>query len=84
MSTVHSENKISCDQCDLTFSRSECLKRHIKGVHEDNKFECEQCDFISTRKDKLKRHMNIKHGAKKPRIEIKTDYPEEREAQDII
>ena len=52
-----------CQQCQLSFGRSDSLKFHNDKIHEGLVFNCEYCDTYSTaRKDRLERHMLSKHS----------------------
>ena len=45
--------------------------------------KCEHCSVTTSRKHDLKRHKMLKHGEKKPTIEIKTQHLEEEQTQAV-
>ena len=52
-----------CEDCKLTFSRSDGLKFHQDKIHLGVIFKCNFCDTYSTaRKDTLKKHVIFKHS----------------------
>ena len=64
-----------CEQCHLTFKRSDTLKFHKDKIHEGLVFNCEHCDTYSTaRKDTLEKHIRYIHldenskQSRKPRL----------------
>ena len=62
--TCHSETspKVKCEVCDIEFSHSTTLKRHMK-THDKNPitFKCFECQKVFARKDKLTSHKNSVH-----------------------
>ena len=46
--------------------------------------KCELCEYGSNKTYNIKRHKMLKHGGKKPKIEIKTEHLEEEKSQDMI
>ena len=58
---VHERNKpYSCPLCDLSFSKSDNLQRHIARVH-----ECSICNQSFVEKKDMKRHIKSVHEEKK-------------------
>ena len=52
-----------CEQCQLSFGRSDSLKFHKDKIHEGLVINCEYCDTYSTaRKNNLERHIRSKHS----------------------
>ena len=65
--SVHSSTtnqRITCNHCDKTFSHSLYLKSHIaiKHSHLQPIFKCKQCDKYFNKKGNLNRHINTKHN----------------------
>ena len=54
--SVHSEEKLECNECDEKFTRKFALKRHIKDIHLKLKYYCKICGQHYPRKDTLKIH----------------------------
>ena len=55
---------IECEHCDLKFTRTENMKRHIEIIHSGERkkhFLCTECDIKFSRKDSHARHMRSKH-----------------------
>ena len=51
-----------CDLCNLSLSRRDHLKRHIKSVHERTKpFSCDVCNATFSRKDRYNAHIQSSH-----------------------
>lgn len=67
-SLTHSQDRnFPCTQCDLKFSRSDKLKRHVKVKHGDaseKRFLCEQCPKAFFDKPALLRHAKLRHRDK--------------------
>ena len=60
---LESHSFFFCEQCQLTFERSDSLKFHINKIHEGLVFKCEHCVTYSTaRKDTLERHILYRHS----------------------
>ena len=56
-----------CDQCNLKFTRSFNLYKHIRIIHGGIKFPCVQCNFKASREDHLEQHIKSVHiGIKYP------------------
>ena len=56
-----------CEQCKLTFDRSDALKFHNEKIHEGIVYNCELCKTYSVpRKSSLARHVRSKHSDVKP------------------
>ena len=55
------KERVSCDQCNRTFSCVGSLNIHIRSIHEDKKVNCPQCDWRGI-KSNLKVHQSRKHG----------------------
>lgn len=60
----HSEkNNYQCLYCDMSFTVSYKLKRHVNAVHTQAiQFECNDCPYISRYKADLKRHVLTYHS----------------------
>ena len=57
-----------CEQCKLTFDRSDALKFHNEKIHEGIVYNCEFCKTYSvSRKSSLARHILSKHSDVKPK-----------------
>ena len=42
---AHMANDFSCEDCDVSFGRSESLSRHVKSVHDGKKtYSCPYCE----------------------------------------
>ena len=58
---VHSGQKIKCSQCDITFSRTGSLRRHMQHQHNTSKaelhFTCEICGKRWKTKSALQVHL---------------------------
>ena len=54
--SVHSEEKLACNECDEKFTRKFALKRHIKDIHLKLNYYCNICGQHYPRKDTLKIH----------------------------
>ena len=59
--TAHTANDYPCEDCDVTFSRSDELGRHIKTVHNEKIYICQHCGKKFGRSDSLKRHIKSIH-----------------------
>ena len=67
-----------CIICDLTFSSSENLRRHMNTIHPKT-VQCPYCEYTSTRSFNIRRHLKQAHEientedmiepAKRPRID---------------
>jgi uncharacterized Zn-finger protein len=56
-----------CSLCNMTFSTSGSLNRHIQAVHEGIKpYKCDICQATFTQKTTLKDHISCIHEGKKP------------------
>ena len=56
-----------CQQCQLTFDRSDSLKFHKEEIHKGVVYNCEVCKEYSTpKKSNLARHILINHSDVKP------------------
>ena len=64
--TVHSgEKPYKCHVCDMVFSRSGHLTRHM-AVHSGEKpYKCHMCDKVFSRSRHLTRHIHV-HSGEKP------------------
>ena len=56
-----------CEQCQLSFGRSDSLKFHKDKIHEGLVYNCDYCDiqgvvYSTARKNGLKRHIQIQHS----------------------
>ena len=59
---LQSHSRFFCEQCQLSFERSDSLKSHNDNIHEGLVYNCEYCDSYSTaRKNDYKRHILAKH-----------------------
>ena len=55
-----------CDLCEVTFSNSSNLKRHVVSVHDKKKsFECDICEVSFSHKSLLKKHVASVHEKNK-------------------
>ena len=64
-----------CEQCKLTFDRSDALKFHNEKIHEGIVYNCEFCKTYSvSRKSSLARHILSKHSDVKICIEEGCNY----------
>ena len=62
-----SKKSYQCQQCQLTFDRSDSLKFHKKEIHKGVVYNCEVCKEYSTpKKSNLARHILINHSDVKP------------------
>ena len=60
---LHEHSLFMCEECKMTFTRSDGLKFHKDKIHLGLIFKCKYCDTYSTaRKDSLERHILIKHS----------------------
>ena len=56
-----------CEQCQLTFDRSDALKYHNEKIHEGVVYNWEFCkEYSNPRKTNLARHIRINHSDVKP------------------
>ena len=58
---IHKEEKVSCDQCEMIFSRSSSLYLHKHEMHKGRTFPCQMCTYKSSRKTSLDQHMKKEH-----------------------
>ena len=58
---VSCEAGYSCMPCDLTFTSSTSLRRHIRCFHEDYVYRCTICSARYTRLSTLMNHMERVH-----------------------
>ena len=57
-----SKKPITCDKCQLSFSKSCSLNRHVRTVHEKVKpFRCKLCQLNFSQSIQLKRHVRRVH-----------------------
>ena len=65
---AHMANDFSCEDCDVSFGRSESLSRHVKSVHDGKKtYSCPYCEkqlgrtiLIFMKGPRLRRSLNVK------------------------
>ena len=61
-----------CEQCQLTFDRSDTLKYHNEKIHEGVVYNCEFCkEYSNSRKYNLERHILSNHTDDKPKPKTK-------------
>ena len=54
------DKRISCDQCDKTFSLKLGLAVHMREIHYGvEKFECDKCEYKSKRKYEVQVHQAV-------------------------
>ena len=54
-------NSLTCNTCNLIFTRKQCLTRHIQSIHEGGKYACNQCDKQFTAQHSLTIHIQSIH-----------------------
>ena len=63
---VHLKKRFSCDECDLTFTMRDSLKRHKNVVHYNIRpHVCSDCPYAGSTKTELKSHRMYRHGGVK-------------------
>ena len=55
------DERLKCEDCDLSFSKASAKFRHIQVVHDKKRFKCKQCKEKFSRRDRLIRHIK-KHS----------------------
>lgn len=61
-SSGEGENRHQCQQCELTFSTSGNLNRHVLTHTGDRPFKCLICSTAFTQKGNLMRHLTLHNG----------------------
>ena len=61
-SSIHTNERFKCDQCDLDFQYLKGLNRHKSSIHEAQIFKCESCGLECSTKSNLSRHIATNHG----------------------
>ena len=57
------EEKLRCEDCDLTFAQSGQKYRHVKAIHGVKSLDCSECGKLFRRKDQLDRHIKSIHSS---------------------
>ena len=66
---AHMANDFSCEDCDVSFGRSECFSLHDNSVHSGkNTYSCPHCEKQLGRTDSLNHHMKCHHQSCKQYI----------------
>ena len=56
-------DKLSCEQCEKTFTQPGTLNRHKKTVHGGVRYFCDQCQRKFSQSGKLSQHIKIVHSS---------------------
>ena len=56
-------DKLSCEQCEKTFTQPGTLNRHKKTVQGGIRYSCDQCQRKFSQSGKLSQHMKIVHSS---------------------
>ena len=59
---LQSHSLFFCEQCGLSFERSDDFKFHNDEIHEGLLFKCDYCEYSSARKGNLKKHIIFTHS----------------------
>ena len=61
-SSRQKENKsYTCDQCNISFTRSANLRMHKEAKHQGIRYSCSQCEFLASERSQLRKHVKVKH-----------------------
>ena len=62
---LHTNEKITCNECGYQTSYKETLTKHKQVLHEGKGYRCGSCEYMATEKGILTKHKQSRHEGKK-------------------
>ena len=58
---VEEHAKLSCPECNITYSTTSGLHAHMQSIHKGIRYDCTKCDYRANQKGNLGFHMQSVH-----------------------